>query len=29
MIDLENRSLELSIFTKDDIDKIKKEKYNL
>ena len=28
MIDLENRSLELSIFTKDDIDKIK-EKYNL
>lgn len=28
MIDLENRSLELSIFTKDDMDKIK-EKYNL
>ena len=28
MIDLANRSLELSIFTKEDIDKIK-EKYNL
>lgn len=28
MINLANRSLELSIFTKEDIDKIK-EKYNL